>query len=139
MFSITGIIGLITGLAGPISNAVAKITDLQIAKVTASTDQEKMHIDAQIAESHDRLMALQAEAGTRINAIMRFLLALGPMVFLNKIFIFDKVIGSFLGHSTNGTIWETDKLDPNLWAVVTAVLSFYFLYDLAASWRKKPQ
>lgn len=136
MFSITGILGLITGLAGPIASVISKISDLQIAKVQASTDQEKMHIDAQISESHDRLGVLQAEAGNRVNAIMRFLLALGPMVFLIKVFIFDKVLGSLMGHGKGGDIWSTDPLDSNLWAVVTAVLAFYFMYDIAASWRK---
>lgn len=136
MFSLTGILGLLTGLAGPIANVVAKISDLKIAQVQASTDQEKMKIDAQINEAHDRMSVLVAEAGSRVNATMRFLLALGPMIFLNKIFIFDKVIGSFTGHGKGGDIWSTDPLDSNLWAVVTAVLSFYFLYDMAASWRK---
>lgn len=131
------ILGFITGLAGPISNVVSKISDLQIAKVTAATDQERIHIDAQIAESHDRMSVLVAEAGSRINATMRFLLALGPMVILNKIFIFDKVLGSLLGHSKDGSMFTTDALDSNLWGVVVAVISFYFVYDLAAGWRRK--
>lgn len=131
------ILGFITGLAGPLANVVSKISDLQIAKVQASTDTERLHIDAQISESHDRMMVLQAEAGSRINAIMRFLLALGPMVFLVKVFIFDKVLGSLLGYGKGGDIFSTDPLDSNLWAVVTAVLGFYFLYDIAASWRRK--
>lgn len=139
MFSITTILGFITGLSGPIRDIITKISDLQIAKVQASTDQEKMHVDAQIAEAQDRMRVLQSEAGSRVNAIMRFLLAFGPMVYLNKIFIFDKVLGSLLGHAKGGDLWSTDPLDSNLWAVVTAVLSFYFIYDLAASWRNKPK
>lgn len=140
MFGITGIIGIITGLAGPIANVIAKISDLKIAQVQASTDQEKMKIDAQINEAHDRMMVLQAEAGSRLNAIIRGLLAVGPMIFLWKIFVWDKVIGSFMGHSCfhgECSVFNTDALDSNLWAVVTVVLSFYFLYDMAASWRKK--
>lgn len=140
MFSITGIIGLITGLAGPIASAVGKLTDLQMAKVQASTDQEKMKYDAQIAEAHDRVMVLQAEAGSRLNAIIRGLLAFGPMVYLIKLFVWDKVIGSFAGKSCFHdvcSIFNTDSLDSNLWTVVTVVLSFYFVYDMAASWRKK--
>lgn len=137
MFSITGIIALITGLAGPISQAVASINNLQMAKLQASTNEDHMRIDAQIAEAHDRLMVLQAEAGSRINAIIRGLLAFGPMVYLNKVFVFDKVVGSLLGHGCNGgDIFCTDPLDPNLWTVVTVVLSFYFVYDIAATWRK---
>ncbi len=135
MFSLATILGFITGLAGPISAAVAKLTDLQIAKVQASTDTEKMTIDAQIAEAHDRVSVLQAEAGSRVNAIIRGMLAFGPMVYLDKVFIWDKVMGSFLGYTKDA--FSTDPLDANLWTVVTVVLSFYFVYDIAASWRKK--
>jgi hypothetical protein len=131
------ILGAITGLAGPISQAVANLTNLQIAKVTASTNESKMQIDAQISEAHDRVMVLTAEAGSRINAIIRGMMAFGPMTYLNKVFIWDKVIGSFLGHAKGGDMWSTDPLDANLWTVVTVVLSFYFVYDIAASWRKK--
>lgn len=137
--SLTGILAFITGLAGPISQAFNKIEDLKLARVRASTDQEKMHIDAQIDEAHDRMMVLQAEAGSRINAIMRFMLAFGPMVYLNKVFVFDKVIGSFLGMAKTGSMFVTDPLDSNLWAVVTAVLSFYFVYDIAATFRRSSQ
>lgn len=136
MLSLTGILAFITGLAGPIANVIAKISDLQIAKVQASTDTERLHVDGQIAEAHDRMMVLQAEAGNRINAIIRGLLAFGPMVYLNKVFVFDKVIGSFFGQALGGSVFNTDSLDSNLWTVVTVVLSFYFIYDLAASWRK---
>lgn len=130
------ILGALTGLAGPISQAVAKLTDLQIAKVQASTDADKNRIDGQISEAHDRMMVLTAEAGSRINSIVRGFLAFGPMTYLNKVFVFDKVLGSLLGHSKGGDIFSTDPLDANLWTVVTVVLSFYFVYDIAASWRK---
>ncbi len=133
------ILGALTGLAGPISQAVAKLTDLQIAKVNASSDKEKQEIDGQISEAHDRMMVLTAEAGSRINSIVRGLLAFGPMIYLNKVFVWDKVIGSFMGHSCfkgECSVFNTDALDPNLWTVVTVVLSFYFVYDIAASWRK---
>lgn len=139
MFGISGIIAFITGLAGPLAIAFGKIEDLQIAKVTASTDQEKMHIDGQIAEAHDRAQVLIAEAGSRLNAIIRGFLAFGPMVYLNKVFVWDKVIGSLTGHSCVRdvcSIFTTDSLDSNLWTVVTVVLSFYFVYDIAASFRK---
>lgn len=132
---LTMILGFITGMAGPISAAVSKLTDLNIAKVQASTDAEKLHIDAQIAEAHDRVMVLQAEAGSRVNAIIRAMLALGPMIFLWKVFVWDKVVGSFAGYTKD--IFTTDALDSNLWSVVIAVLSFYFIYDMSASWRRK--
>ena len=52
---------------------------------------------------------------------------------LLKIFLWDKVIGSFVGCSqaAKGTcgMFTTDALDPNLWQVVMVVLGFYFLAD----------
>lgn len=133
MFSI---IGLLTGLAGPLANAFSQVEALQAAKLKASTDSEKQQLDAQLGEAHGRVMVLQSEAGSRINAIIRGGFAFGPMVYLNKNFIWDKVIGSFLGYSKSGSMFDTDGLDVNLWQVVTAILAFYFVYDLAASWRK---
>lgn len=139
MFGLTGIIALITGLAGPLAQAFNKIEDLKSQKLTAESDHEKQVIDAQIDEAHARSQVLIAEAGSRLNAIIRGLLAFGPMVYLDKVFVWDKVIGSFTGHSCFNSVcsvFNTDALDSNLWTVVTAVLSFYFVYDIAATFRK---
>lgn len=135
MFSLTGIIALITGLAGPLANAYAKTKDLEMARVQAGTEVEKAAIDSQISQSHDRAQVIIAEAGSRLNAIIRGFLALGPMVYLDKIFLYDKVLGSFLGYTKDS--FTTDPLDEKLWMVVTVVLSFYFVNDMmstARSW-----
>lgn len=139
MFGLTGIIALITGLAGPLTQAFNKVEDLKIAKLSATTNEEHMFIDGQIAEAHDRAQVLIAEAGSRLNAIIRGLLAFGPMIYLLKVFVWDKVVGSFMGHSCFHdvcSVFNTDSLDSNLWTVVTVVLSFYFVYDMAATFRK---
>ena len=130
------ILGFLTGLAGPIAQITGKIADLKIAQVQAETDQEKAKIDASIAEAHDRQAVLVAEAGSRLNAIIRGIIAFGPMLYLAKIFIFDKVIGSFFHQARGGSIWNTDPLDDNLWKIVVAVIAFYFVYDMTAKWRK---
>lgn len=139
------ILGFITGLAGPISNVVSKITDLKQAQVQASTDQEKMKIDAEIAEAHDRKAALIAEAGQRVagimNASVRMVLTIGPAALLVKLMLWDKVIGSFYGCTqtimpTGCHVFKTDPLDTNQWAVITAVIGFYFLYNMAARFRR---
>ena len=142
------ILGFITGLAGPISEITGKIVDLKRSRVEAESNIEKAEIDRAIQESQDRKAVLLAEAGHRLaaslNATMRMTLALGPAAVLLKIFLWDKVIGSFAGCSGNMTegMWEkckiyvTDALDPNLWQVVMAVIGFYFLYDIVARFRK---
>lgn len=128
------ILGFITGIGPALAQIAQKIADLQIAKVQATTDQERARLDAEISEAHARRDTLVAEAGSRINAIMRGLLAAGPTIYLNKVFIFDKVIGSLTGQTSS--IFSTDPLDANLWKVVVAVIAFYFVYDMAARFRK---
>jgi len=140
------ILGFITGLAGPISQTIAKITDLKIAQVNADSDKERAAIDAAIQEAHDRKAVLIAEAGSRLagglNATMRFGIAFGPFAVLNKIFVWDKVVGSFSGcagptaKKIGCETFTTDPLSPELWAVITAVIAFYFAYDMVARYRK---
>ena len=128
------VLGFITGLAGPIRDIAGKIADLKIAQVQASTDQEKAKINGEIEEARNRQLVLTAEAGSRINAIIRGAIAFGPMIYLTKIFMWDKVIGSYVGYTEN--MFQTDPLDDNLWKVVVAVIAFYFVYDIAARFRR---
>ena len=128
------ILGWVTGLAGPISQITNKILDLQKQKLDAESNLQKAKIDQEIELAHDRRAVLVAEAGSRINAYMRFLIALGPGLYLFKIFFWDKVVGSFLGCNKAGGLecpkFETDPLDTNLWMVATAVVGFYFLQSI---------
>lgn len=139
-----GFLAFITGLSGPIQYITGKLADLGIAKSKASTDQEKIKIDAAIQEAHDRRAILVAEAGSRLagtlNASVRLLLALAPLVIIWKLMIWDKVIGSFAGCAgitgPECVTFNTDKLDPNQWLVITAVIAFYFGYDMIARFRR---
>lgn len=124
------LLGLLSGLAGPIATVAGKIADLKAARIAADGDTAKAVIDERIQALHDRQAVLVAEAGSRINGAMRALLALGPTVYLGKVFLFDKVLGSFLGYTKD--VFTTDALDPNLWWVVISVIGFYFL----STWRK---
>lgn len=134
------VLGFITGLAGPIAAVVNKITDLRQARLQAATNIEKANIDKDIEQAHDRKAVLVAEAGSRINAYMRFLIALGPAAYLTKIFLWDKTIGAIVGCSGNEGntlrchIFNTDPLDPNLWWIALSVVGFYFLATV--SWKK---
>ncbi len=143
---LTSIIGLLTGLGGPIIKLGSNIVDLQRQKADAKTQIAKAEIDARIEETHDRRAVLVAEAGSRLagglNASMRFLLTLGPLLVLSKILIWDKVVGSFDGCAgSRGTLdvcssYRTDILDTNLWWVITAVVGFYFVTSTASILKK---
>lgn len=142
MFGLGSILGALTGLIGPIISVTERITDLKIEQAKSKTDVEKAKIQRDIQEAEDRQQVLVAEAGFRINATMRWIIALGPTVYLTKLFIWDKVLGSLVGCTGAMAVTEacstfkTDGLDSNLWWVVLAIIAFYFSYDIAARLRK---
>jgi hypothetical protein len=110
----------------PLANITNKIIDLQIKKADAKTEQERIAADERLKTLEARRDVMVAEAGLGLNAWMRFALAVGPAAFLLKVFIWDKVL----------KLGTTDALDANLWQVVIAVIGFYFLYDIAARWKR---
>lgn len=123
------IIGALTGLAGPISTILGKIEDRKIALAQAQTDDERNKINAEIEELHDKRAVLIAEAGSRLNAIIRALMAFPTVILLWKLEVYDKAFGDW----THG---HTDPLGDDLWKVITAVIAFYFLYDITARFRR---
>lgn len=146
MIGAATIIGALTGLAGPIATATGKIADLKAARVRAESDTERRKLDAEIAEAEGRKAALVAEAGHRIagafNAFIRAYIAIGPATYIFKYYFWDKVVGSFVGCAQLKVMkpgcetFVTDGLTPQMAAVMTAVVAFYFLYDMSARWRR---
>ena len=131
------ILGFLTGLGPIIGNLGSQILSLEKAKLSAKTEVQKQEITKEIEAIHDKRAVLVAEAGSRLNAYFRAFIALGPAAYLSKIFLWDKVVGSFAGCSMVNseycrTMFQTDNLDPYLWAVVTAVIGFYFLSTFGA-------
>lgn len=132
---ITAIPGMISGLFGSINHITDAISNEKIAGLNAKTQQEQIASGERQRTLEARRDLMIAEAGTsRLNIYVRSLLALGPAAVLLKIFLWDKVIGSFVGCSgvtAPGTCksFLTDALDANLWTVITAVVGFYFLTE----------
>jgi hypothetical protein len=110
------------GLIDPVSRIVGKIADAKVAHANAETDRERIAAGERVKALEGKRDVLVAESGNRANAYMRLFIAFGPALYLNKIFIWDKVLGPLTGGST-------DALDDNLWKVVAAVIGFYFLYE----------
>lgn len=128
---------LISGAFGTINGITAAISNAKIASINATTAQEKIVADERVSTLTLRrdLMVAEAASGSKLNVRMRFALALGPASILLKIFLWDKVIGSLVGCSqaAKGTcgMFVTDPMDANLWTVVTIVLGFYFVSEVA--------
>lgn len=133
MFIFEAVFGFLRALISPIEHITTEIQKTKQEQLKADTDQERIAAGERISALQQRRDVLIAESTTPINQITRTGLAIGPMIYLLKVFIWDKVIGSFLGHSCykgDCSIFNTDALDDNLWKVVVAVVSFYFLYDI---------
>jgi hypothetical protein len=112
----------------PIARITDKIVDLQIKKADAKTEQERIAADerTKALEARRDVMIAEGPVAGFLNAGMRFALAFGPACFLLKVFVWDKVL----------KLGSTDALDVNLWQVVIAVIGFYFLYDIAARFKR---
>jgi len=120
------IIGFLKGIADPVSRVVTRLADAKVEMAKAQTDETKILAKERVASLEARAAVLIAESGDPLNRFMRFVLALGPAVFLLKVFIWDKVL----------KLGTTDNLSDDLWKVVVAVIAFYFLYDMTARWRR---
>lgn len=134
---LTSVPSLISGAFGTINGITKSLSDAKIASIKAVTAEEKIHADERVVTLQARrdTMIAEASSGSRLNLIMRSVIATGPASVLLKIFLWDKVIGSFVGCSAapRGTcgIFTTDPLDANLWQVVSIVLGFYFLTEIS--------
>lgn len=133
---ITGLPGLISGAFGTINGITKALTDARIAQINAVTQQEKITADERVMTLQARrdVMIAEAGSGSRLNLIIRSVLAIGPASVILKLFLWDKVIGSLVGCSQapKGTcgIFTTDTLDANMWTVITVVLGFYFVSEV---------
>lgn len=124
------ILTFLTGLAGPAATIIGKLSDNKAAMALASTEKERQEILAAIEELNARKQVLIAEAGSRINTIIRGAFAFIAFSYIWKLIFWDKVVGSFWGQTID--IFTTDPLDPYLWSIVMTIICFYFL----ALWKR---
>lgn len=118
------LLGFIPGLFTTINSITDAISNEKIAQINATSDVEKAVIQTRIEQLQSQRDVLIADASqSHLDIWIRSLIAIGPAVYLTKIFIYDKVLA----------YGSTDPLDPNLWNVVMVVLGFYFLATASIS------
>lgn len=134
-----GILAILQSLLGfvdPLTKITKTIADTKVELAKAQNDAERMRLEERLKglqlqlEAYTTIQATEAKnpISAALNSAMRFLIAFGPMVYLNKVLFWDKVVGSFMGHSKSGSMFDTDALsDPNLWWVVIAAVGFYMV------------
>lgn len=126
------LLNLIPGLLSTVNGITNAIANERIALINAQTDQEKAKIQERInALSSQRDVLVADNQRSSLDIWMRSLIAIPPLAILFKIMLWDKVIGSFMHCNDDNSyaceIFNTDKLDPNMWWVTIAVVGFYFL------------
>ena len=116
-----GLLSLLPGVFSTINNITNAISNEKIAAINATTDQERVAAQERVASLQAQRDALIAESNrSKLPIYIQSLIAIGPTVFLTKVFIYDKVL----------SLGSTDRLDPNLWNVVMVVLGFYFISSM---------
>src|SRR3990167_4811426 len=130
------ILGLITGLAGPLAQATASISDLLKAKTEAKSNIQLADINRQLEEVHDKKAVLVAQAGNRLSstlaAIAAFGLAIGPIGYTIHYYLYTKVFGSLYGCAKEAMVrtkdecatFNVDPLDPTMASVLVASVGF---------------
>lgn len=120
------LLGLIPGLFTTISGITNAISNEKIAALTATTQQEQIAATERVTTLQAQRDALIAESNrSKLPIIIQTLFALGPVIYLNKIFIYDKVL----------SYGSTDPLDPHLWYVVMIIVGFYFLHFVTSMFK----
>jgi len=112
------IIGWLT--SGLFGSLLSEITTLWSSYLTAKTDAERAAIMERIHALNAAKDLQVAEAGQRINGIVRACFAFPFVIYINKLVVWDKIIMAGTG--------RTDDLSNNLWYVAMTVIGFYFLH-----------
>jgi hypothetical protein len=114
----TWILGLLTGpLLDKVLGLTSQIVDWQKKKIDATTEQAKIEADEHIKTLTAQRDVQIAESGSRINALVRLGFALPPMIYMAKLYVWDKTL----------KFGTTDPLSPMMENVLWTVVGFYFL------------
>lgn len=123
-FSPLSIIGWITGL--PLGQIASDIASVAKAKVAAQTDKERLDHEERENDLRAKQAVLVAEAGSRVNAVMRLVFSIPVAIYLGKLILWDKVLG-----------WGvTDDLSADLWYYAYVVVGFYFVHWTVGQFKK---
>lgn len=117
------LLGILPGAFNTINGITTAISNERIKRIQAKTEEEKIASDERIKTLEAQKQVLLTKSSHWETRLLMFIFGVGPAFFLTKIYVWDKA----LGYWTHGT---TDKLDDNLWWVITAQIGFYFLASI---------
>lgn len=119
--TILSLLGLLPKAFDTIDNITNAISNEKIAALNATTAQEQTAAQERISALQSaRDVLIEDAKHSNLDIYIRSAFAIGPLVYLTKIYLYDKVL----------SLGSTDPLDPNLWSVVMVTIGFYFLHAI---------
>lgn len=139
--AILGLFGLLPRAFSTIDGITNAISNERIRQIDAKTEVEKVRSQERIDSLRTKRDVLIAESGnSKINAAVRASIGCWVSILIAKLLVWDKVVGSYyhcageVGRYMEGCqTFRTDLLDNNQWAIVSATIGFYFLYEGAVN------
>lgn len=113
-------------VSGGLSGITKALQQAYEARLRAQTDSEKLATDLKIRELEARRDVILAGQSDKVERWVRVLFALPFVVYVNKLVLFDKVLG----------LGATDPLSPMLTEVFWIILGGFFLISAAKVIRK---
>ena len=142
MFALLQLIPFVGQFFKTVESVSGDIANVKVEQLHADTDDKKIASGERIVGlTAQRDVLIEESKHSKANIIVRGFLASGPIAYLDKIYVWDKVVGSIVGcsgHTEPGTCgaFTTDELTPDQWHVVWIVLGFYFCYEISQMWKK---
>lgn len=124
------ILGLIPGLLTTVNGITNAIANEKIAALNATTTQEQIAAQERVNTLQAQRDVLIADASrSSLDIYIRSIIAIGPACYTVKYYLWDKVLQSLTGGST-------DPINTDMKDVLIAVVAFYFMHSIASMFRK---
>lgn len=108
---------LLSLLKGPLSSISNDLKEAYESKLKAQNDKERMAADERIAILEARKSVIMASQANPVDRVIRPLIALPFVIYINKLVLWDKVLS-----------WgTTDALSPELSYILSVVIAGYFV------------
>lgn len=120
------------------TNITNKIIELKVQQSNAQTEQQRIAIGEQVRnlEIQRDIQIAEAQYNAKTNQLARFMFVIPVGIIVWTIMVWDKVVCKFLAVATQqSSVCTTDKLDTTTVWIMMTVIGFYFLQNIARSFK----
>ena len=118
---------LLSLVTGPLTQISTDLKEAYQSKLNAKNDSERIASDERINLLEARKTTILAAQSDPVERFVRIGYALPMVVYVNKLVIWDKVLG----------LGNTDNLSPDLWNVFFIILGGYFIDNVVRKVMKR--